>query len=83
MPLLRYAKADRNLRHLVLLTLLKMAADRGELVAVPEGALVQGMNAQEFAHYRAALGGVTGENEALISQELAKMEVRENQQRIG
>jgi hypothetical protein len=72
-PLLRYAKADRSLRHLVLSTLMKMAADLGEVVAAPDGALIQGMSQDEFGHYRAALGGITGENEAWVNAELAKM----------
>jgi hypothetical protein len=33
------------------------------------------MTAEEFSRYRATLGGITGENEALIAQELAKLGV--------
>jgi hypothetical protein len=33
------------------------------------------MNQEEFGRYRAALGGITGENEAWVNQELAKMGV--------
>jgi hypothetical protein len=39
-PLLRYAKSDKNLRHLVLSILMKMAADLGEVMAAPDGALI-------------------------------------------
>jgi hypothetical protein len=39
-PLLRYARADKHLRHLVLSTLIRMAAECGEVIAAPDGALI-------------------------------------------
>lgn len=40
---------------------------------------MQSVNAQEFAHNKAALRGVAREDEGLIAEELSKVEIREKQ----
>jgi hypothetical protein len=72
-PILTYAKTDQHLKALMITQLLKNCYESKEAVLVPEGLQVTRIPLEDFEAYRGVLGGVTPQNAAQVTSQLAEM----------
>lgn len=72
-PVIRYAKADKQLRQMLTASLLKVSRDKGELVAAPYGLMLHPLSLPEYDSYRRVLGGLTEDNHKEVVGKLGKL----------